>query len=407
MRLKTLTQKYASIISSPRMLRLVREHLCPHDSWRGEVGSIRRIMISGQMGIGNMVMFTPFLRSLRAGFPKAHIALVFTKRNGSEQIVKESPFVDEIIELDSAEKPLHKRFLIGIFLGLKGWDMGIVRFHGAKPEIVAALVYGRVRYRVGHISSAGWVSKLDYLFNVPVVMSPGSHEVDRHLAIAHTLGLTVTDRKPLVHVKDAEHARAITILARFGISEGDDFVAIHPGTSPIQPWKRWSIKNWNALVRALTALNIAVVVLGSPDERQLVAQVCHGTPAVNVAGECSLRESASILAQSRLLVCMDSGLMHIAAAIGTRVVALFGPTDLKRTYPLGQGHTILVAESCLQAPCQRMDDSLIEGCHYEACMDEIQPEHVLAQVQRVLYREEVESPNARDGKLSVLRVRKK
>src|SRR3989304_9028122 len=138
MKLNTLFRMFSHKLSSSRMLRFVHKLYCSHEAWHGEVGSIRRILVSGQMGIGNMVMFTPFLRSLRAGFPQAHIAIVFTKRNGSEQIIKGSHLVNEIIELHSAEKPSHERYLLGIELGLRGWDVGIVRFHGAKPEILAA-----------------------------------------------------------------------------------------------------------------------------------------------------------------------------------------------------------------------------------------------------------------------------
>src|SRR3989304_7315035 len=141
MKLNTLFRMFSHKLSSSRMLRFVHKLYCSHEAWHGEVGSIRRILVSGQMGIGNMVMFTPFLQSLRTGFPQAHIAVVLTKSNGAEQIIKGSKLVDEIIELHSAKKPLHERFLAGVELGQRGWDMGIVRFNGAKPEVVAALIY--------------------------------------------------------------------------------------------------------------------------------------------------------------------------------------------------------------------------------------------------------------------------
>jgi len=406
MRLHTLFRKSGHVISSPWMLWLAHKLYCSHDKWNGEVGSIRRILVSGQMGIGNMVMFTPFLRSLRAGFPQAHIAIVFTKRNGSEQIIKGSHLVNEIIELHSAEKPSHERYLLGIELGLRGWDMGIVRFHGAKPEILAALVYGGVRYRVGHISSGGWTSKYDYLFNVPVLMSPESHDVDRYLAIAHTIGIPTSDRKQVVHVENSDRTNVIAIMDRLGIPKSSDFVAIHPGTALIQPWKRWPIEKWNALMRILNSMSVPVVVLGSSEERQLVAQVCQATAAVNAAGEFTLRESACVLALSRLLVCTDSGLMHIAAAMGTPVIAIWGPTDINRTAPIGQGHRIIMSDSCLQGPCQRMDDSLAEGCHYETCMNDIQPHHIIAQVRQTLNRNVEGIATDQDCQISVLRVRK-
>src|SRR5690606_2607611 len=76
-----------------RTLRVVHVLVGRHGHWKGDRGRVGRILIAGQMGIGNMVMFTPFLRALRAGFPGAHIAMAFWKRNGADEVVAGSPWV--------------------------------------------------------------------------------------------------------------------------------------------------------------------------------------------------------------------------------------------------------------------------------------------------------------------------
>lgn len=368
-----------------RSIRLGSWLLCPRASWDGHGARVDRILVAAEMGIGNMVMFTPFLGALRAGFPNAHIAALFCRPTVAEELLDGSPLVDEVINLRSSALPIHRRIAAGINLGRRGWDMAIARFNSQSPEIMFAMVTGRIRYRVGHISGGGWTSGNDFLFNVPVRVAPNEHEADQYLAIARTLGLKVLERAPSIHLDAVDRHRAAAALQRLGIGQGDQFVAIQPGSSRALSWKRWPKEAWKALVRRLADIPVPVVALGSADERELTAFVCDGTPAMNLAGQCTLRESAYILGQAITLVCTDSGLMHVAAAMGTPVVALFGPTDVQRTGPLGEGHVIL--SGCDRAtPCYGMSAVLRSDCAFDRCMAGILAERVLAEVALITGR---------------------
>ncbi len=103
---------------------------------------------------------------------------------------------------------------------------------------------------------------------------------------------------------------------------------------------------------------------------------------MNAAGSCSLGETAAILERADVLACTDSALMHVAAAVGTPVVAIFGPTDRTRTGPYGEGHAVLLPAVCrgLQVPCLGVMGELAPDCTWEACLGSICPADVLARV---------------------------
>src|SRR5262245_7346350 len=124
----------------PWPLGLLYRTLCPMPQWPPPAGRVRRILISGQMGIGNLLLFTPLLRALREGYPQAHLAAVFWDRNGAEELLAASPYVDEVVLLETRSLPRYRRILAGIRLGWRGWDMVVIRFGGLQPEMVSAMV---------------------------------------------------------------------------------------------------------------------------------------------------------------------------------------------------------------------------------------------------------------------------
>lgn len=154
------------------------------------------------------------------------------------------------------------------------------------------------------------------------------------------------------------------------------------------PMSRWASKNWPVdhfidLGRRLrVARNASLFVLGGKDAADAGRAIETAVPgAVNMAGKTSLVEMGSLLGQMDVLVSNDSGPMHMAAAIGTPVVALFGPTDPARTGPYGAGHRVLQAPLPCR-PCHKRVCRLVE----QVCLANLRPQEVLAAVEDVLAR---------------------
>jgi lipopolysaccharide heptosyltransferase II len=344
---------------------------------------IRRILVSGSMGIGNAVMLEPLLYALRQRFPDAHLAAA-TRADAPSRAVLEWPgLVDQVIPLRGNSRPALLREALRLTRGQ--WDLYVVRFNGATFEFVVSAVLGRVPHRLGHVSSGRFRSNVDWLFNLPVTMGDYDHEVDRYLALAERLGIIPSRRTPRLSLSEPARRAADSILRESGVRPADPLIALQPGTSGHQTWKRWPPEHWRSLAARLMRSGFTVVGLGSAGERQLLADIRGDSGLHNLAGELSLQESAAVIQRCKLLVSTDSGLMHVAAAVGTRVVGIFGPTDRTRTRPYGEGHTLLVPDHCRSHtnPCLSPDGQLDPSCTWQVCMPSIRPEEVLEAILRV------------------------
>ncbi len=186
------------------------------------------------------------------------------------------------------------------------------------------------------------------------------HAVDRYLKIASAMGCetgTVTFPMPLV--KESQKIRQLR-------KETGNYAILAPGA-------RWRTKQWPAerFGRLASLLSIRSIIIGSGADQILAeeAAVHSEGRAVSMAGKTDMKELISLIRKARFMVTNDSGPMHIAAACGVPVVALFGPTNPARTGPYGSGHVIVKADSAC-APCYK------KKCKDIRCMDSISVDKV-------------------------------
>ena len=155
-----------------------------------------------------------------------------------------------------------------------------------------------------------------------------------------------------------------------------------PGTSAFATFKRWPVARFAQLAQRLTSRGLGVVVSHSPGEEALVAPITQAAPSArSIDGrQLGLRGLAGVLAAADLVVAADTGPLHIASALGTRVVALFGPKDARRYGPRafdGRSHEVLAAEVPCR-PCTRRD------CASPQCVLGLDVDTVEAAVLRAL-----------------------
>lgn len=220
--------------------------------------------------------------------------------------------------------------------------------------------------------------------------SPDRHTVESNLDALRALGLEVIEadrRVELVPGPEAE-TRADTMLAALGLSHRR-FVHCHPAS-------RWGFKVWPAekvaaMCDALAGEGWPIVLTAAPDprERALVAAVCAATrhPVHDLSGQFSLRELAALIARARLFVGVDSAPMHIAAAMDTPTVGIFGPSGDREWGPwdwragVGGRHRVVASQSHPCRPCGRAgcDDSRVSEC-----LTTLSPDPVLAACRQLL-----------------------
>jgi len=308
------------------------------------------LLVRATNWLGDAVMTTPALAAVREGFPDARIVLL--ARPLVAELFRHHPDVDEVMVY---ERPGRHEGALGR-LRLAG-EVRRRRFDGAlllQNAFDAALIafLGRIPERAGYPTDGRRI-----LLTLPVPLTPGileRHEVEYYLCLLDGLGIPRPVPAALkLTVTEEEGEAMATRLASLGIGRGAPIVTINPGAT-YGSAKRWYPDRFAAVADALSEeWGAAVVIVGSTAEAPLAGEIEAATrnPPVNLAGKTTVRELMALLSLSSFLVTNDSGPMHIGAALGVPLVAIFGPTDWRRTSPWSKRAKVVRVEiDC--SPCR-------------------------------------------------------
>lgn len=337
------------------------------ESWLAEELSLRppcRIFAPGREHIGDAVNLTGVLAGLRQRFPDAHIVAEVGERTAA--IWKGFPCADEV-------------WLRPTRQGLKGKLGHVLRLRSAKFDLAALLddsndlvlqaKLGGIPRRVGIWRGR----KYEQMFDAYVPLQREMHEVRDHgAAVLRLLGLPDWDPKPCLFPSDQDEAEAAAAWRSLGLT--DPVVAFHPAAS--EPNRMWGLDRMAEAIRRVRELGAAPLLVGGPGDQVHLDWLESETGAARVPAGLGLLAFACLARRFGTMVCMDSGPMHIAAAMGCRVVAVYGPAYPSHTRPWGDGHEIL--EGGCSCPLRHWDT-----CS-RACLNEVSPADVVAAVERVL-----------------------
>jgi heptosyltransferase-2 len=320
--------------------------------------------------IGDAVMATPALMAIRAAFPGAHVTGVANPLVA--ELFTYHPGCDQVIAYDkgSCHGRLRSFWQFCRELRRERFDLAILLQNAFEAAGMAVLA--GIPRRAGYCSDG---RGLLLTHGVPAVdKKHGLHHVDYYLHLLRQLGITADNRSLCLALTLEEQQRAGALLG------AGEWLAINPGAS-YGAAKRWLPERFAAVADALAAdYGMNVVLTGGPGEREIGADIERGmhTPPLNLIGRTSVRELMAVLARCRLVVTNDSGPMHIAAAFGIPLVAIFGPTDHSTTSPLAENYRIVRSDvEC--APC------LLRECPIDhRCMNRITADNVLVAARELL-----------------------
>ncbi len=336
-----------------------------------------RILIVKLSSLGDVLHALPTLEALRAAYPLAQITWLVEA--AYEPLLAGHPALDEVWVAPRLRPG-------GVFSGAsRGLLRGLLRrLRTGRFDLVIDLQ--------GLMKSAVWVAlarsprklgydrtrELSYLaLNERLApFDPEAHAVLRYLNVACHLG--APKRPPRFRVG----LGAGTGVSHLVTDDRRPLVVLHPGAR--WPSKLWPAAAWARLGDRLGADSgetpgLKLAITGSPADKWLAAEIKQKMrePAINLAGRTSLAELAALLRRASLVVTPDTGAMHLAAALGTRVAALFGPTASWRTGPFGPGHVVVrLGLDC--SPCFK------RRCPAPRCLTDLAPETVLAACEKIL-----------------------
>jgi heptosyltransferase-1 len=325
------------------------------DRDQAAVRRARRILIIKPSSLGDIVHALPVLAGVRAVNPHAHVA--WLAGSAFVGLLDQHPLLDEVIPFDRHRfgRMLRERAAAGAFLRFvrdlreRRFDL-VIDLQGLVRSGFLSWACGAGR-RVGFAEARefGWV------FYNRRVRSPrhAVHAVDRNRHVARQLGLPVDPPRFPLGLSGADHQAAAAQLVDAGLAPETPLLAIVPGARWVT--KRWPAAHWAALLNQLHADGLPTpVILGGPGDRDFVDDMVASAavPVVDLVGATSLRELAALLARAALVVCHDSGPMHVAAALDRPLVALFGPTNPARTGPYAARARVVARDlDCM--PCYR------------------------------------------------------
>ena len=303
----------------------------------------QRILIIKPSSMGDIVHALPVLAALRDRYPRAHIAWVVKQQWAG--LLKRAEGLDEVWPIES---------------GLRGWLSMIPRLRAAEFDLAvdlqglfrsAAMAWlAGCRTRIGFAYGREG-SSLFYTDRVPVRIKD-MHAVDRYARVAAALGAK-SERGPEFRfcVPPEDRDEVGRLLGQHGLSAGAAWIAVN--VSARWPTKRWPPEFFAAAADRLQQEGLGrVVLIGGPDEQadaQHMKNLMRTAPA-DLTGATTPELLPALLKSASLLLTNDSGPMHVAAAVGTPVVALFGPTSPMLTGPYGMHHRTL-ASGIACSPC--------------------------------------------------------
>jgi len=354
-----------------------------------------RILIIRTDRIGDLLLSTPAIKAVREAYPDAHIAVMV--RPYVEDIVDGNPYIDEVILCDKySYKGLLRedirilKRLIEFFVNLipvitlswrlhrKRFDLAIILHPTDRSNLIPFLA--GIPERVGYDKKLGFL--LTKRFKDTKHLGE-KHEIDYNFDVLRAVGIIAKDRTLYMPIK-AEYERVIDrFMALNDIGNKDVIVAVHPGASC--PSKRWPAYRFGRVADELMdKYNVKIVIIGGPSDVKTVREVETGmllSPII-LSEAHSLGEVAALLKKCKLLISNDSGPVHIAVAVGTPVVSIFGRLDPglspQRWGPVGPNDIVIHKD----VGCERC---LAHNCKLSfKCLDAITIEEVLSAAEHLL-----------------------
>lgn len=335
-----------------------------------------------QLGdIGDVVLSIPAFRAVHENFPQARI--IIAVREKAQELIQHLPGVHGVIFINQDTRSLLNeiKYQWAFFSLVRRYRFDLVMdFRTGTRGAILAFLSGAPE-RVGFFDHESFwrnrlftkLHRLDY--ELP------QHVADYYSSLPKAYGLSVHDEMPVIPVTPAMQQRAADILEREKILSELPIIAIQPFS--LWRYKEWSVNNYIQLIqRIVSEYHAAIVITGSRDEyerAQHIVNLCkdYGQHVCNMAGKTSLGELAAVLKSCHLFIGSDSAGMHVAAAVGTPTVIIFGPSSPASWAPKGNNH-VIVQKNIACVPCRQKG---CNGTEVSRCIEELDVNEVFTVVR--------------------------
>ncbi|MFA4982566.1 MAG: lipopolysaccharide heptosyltransferase II [Candidatus Omnitrophota bacterium] len=306
-----------------------------------EIRNYRKILIVRLDRIGDVILSTPVIKALRDAYPDSRIAFMASPH--AREILEGNPYLDEVIIYDKLGK---QKGLIGNLkfiakLRRKKFDIAIALHPTARTHQVISMA--------GIPERIGYDKKLGFLLTkrMPHTKQFGlKHEIEYALDMLRYIGVEPKERALYMPLSPECAERVRSMLDKYGVKDADKIAVINPSASC--PSKRWSAERFAKVADELIEKRgMKVIMISSKADAIYAGRTASfmNKPCINLLGKTSIGDLAGILSRARILISNDSGPVHIACAVGTPAVVIFGRKDRglspKRWGPVGKDDVVI------------------------------------------------------------------
>lgn len=313
-----------------------------------DFSQVSRILVRGVNWVGDTILSYPTVQQLKTLFPKSHLTILIPSYLAD--LWKTSPHVDEII-------PFQKKRGIGSIwedldlsqsLKERNFDLAVILPRSFRSAFHIYLA--RIPIRIGYRDEGRSLFLTHRIRRTKEILH--THRIHYYQRLLEPLGKTENPPSPQLYLREEDRRWANQVLMDVGILEGKPLIGMNPGAT-YGLAKCWYPDRFGELGKRLAEKwEARILLFGKEEERPIVHEIQRhlGAKGMDLTGKTRLLQLAALLERCDLLVTNDTGTMHVATAVGTPVVALFGSTPPHITGPWGDGH-VVVKKDVNCSPC--------------------------------------------------------
>ena len=363
---------------------------------------IKKILVIKLRHIGDVLLSVPVFRALRENFPQAHIAALVN--SGTEEVLTGNPLINEIIVFDRSIKKMNpvqrymREFSFLKNIWAKGFNMAVDLTSGDRAAIISFI--SGAKYKLAYdLGRDGFLGKR-HLYTHLAKKDGSQHMVLQNLDVVKQFGISTDNLTVNLFIPEDARQFVKKILEEDGIpphphlGKGGTWVGKVVHVHPVSRWlfKCWKDEYMAEVISWLINNGIKVIVTSSPDKKEMdkakkILSLIGDSPdstarpplmggiggVIDLCGMTTIKQLAAISEASDLFLGVDSAPMHIAAAVGTPVIALFGPTGEVQWGPWGKNHKVFAKDM----ECKPCKSGVCDEFDLRRCLEMITKEEVI------------------------------
>jgi ADP-heptose:LPS heptosyltransferase len=310
---------------------------------------VGKILIIQLGDIGDVVWSIPAFWAVKNAFPQADVAVLTRKPNGD--LLLDDPHIEAVFQ--TGKQTIWEELQLLITLRRKKFDLIFDLRADDRGAYTSFFIGARMRAGL-YYAGLSWRNRLfTHLSDPPPVVEKINGAAEHSLRVIRGFGIKENTAVPHIFVSSATKNKMGRLLAAENIAYPDGYVTINPYSRWF--YKEWGVDKWRALILFIwQKYKMPVLIMGSKEEKGRAEKltVASHSPVFNLAGKTSLQEMAGLLQISRLHIGVDSAAPHIAAAVGTPTLTIYGPTDWRDWSPPGEKNKVVLTDrEC--SPCYK------------------------------------------------------